>query len=75
MNRQEAQTDAYRPSRSRSGEPPGQSTPSDGHTSLTATPLCDGARHWLNKGADPATYIVTIWSSGSTHWTSQSTVG
>ena len=50
-------------------------TSSDGHFFLSTTPLCDGARHWLNKGADPATYVVTIWSSGSSHWSLRSTVG
>jgi len=50
-------------------------TSSDGYFFLSTTPLCDGARHWLNKGADPATYIVTTWSSGSSHWSLRSTIG
>lgn len=43
-------------------------TSSDGHSFLTTTPLCNGARYWLDNGADSATYIVTIWSSASTEW-------
>jgi hypothetical protein len=50
-------------------------TSSDGHTFLTTTPHCDGARYWLEKGANPATPIVTIWSSGSTEWSLRSTMG
>jgi hypothetical protein len=48
---------------------------SDGHSFLTTSPLFDGARYWLNNGANPATYIVTVWSSGSSHWSLRSTVG
>ena len=50
-------------------------TSSDGHTLVTAAPLCDGARHWLSKGANPATSIVTVWSSGSTVWSLRSSIG
>jgi hypothetical protein len=48
---------------------------SDGHSFLTTSPLLDGARYWLNNGASSATYIVTVWSSGSSHWSLRSTVG
>jgi hypothetical protein len=50
-------------------------TSSDGFRFLTTTPLCDGARYWLGKGIDPATCLVTIWSSASTDWALRSTVG
>ena len=50
-------------------------TSSDGHSFLTTSPLFDGARYWLNNSANPATYIVTVWSSGSSHWSLRSTVG
>ena len=36
-------------------------TSSDGHRSLTTTPLCDFARYWLAKGAEPSDPITTIW--------------
>jgi hypothetical protein len=49
-------------------------TSSDGHTSLTTTPLLDGARYWVEK-ANPTTPIVTVWSSHSSHWTLKSTIG
>jgi hypothetical protein len=49
-------------------------TASDGHTRHTTTPLLDGARYWLEKGANPNTPIVTVWSSGSTHWSLRSTI-
>ena len=42
-------------------------TASDSHTFTTTTPLLDGARYWLNNGANPATTITTVWSSGSPH--------
>jgi hypothetical protein len=48
---------------------------SDGHTFLTTTPLCDGARYWLEKGVPPDTPIITLWSSGSSHWSLRSTIG
>jgi hypothetical protein len=48
---------------------------SDGHTFLTTTPLLEGARYWQEKGVDPATSIVTIWSSSPGHWTLRSTIG
>jgi|SRR5262249_19425843 len=58
---------------------------SDGYTFKTAIPLLDGARYWLNNGADPATSITTIWSyatsittiwsSGPGHWSLRSTIG
>jgi hypothetical protein len=50
-------------------------TSSDGHRFLTTTPLLDGARHWLEKGANPANTIITVWSSGSSHWSLRSTIG
>jgi hypothetical protein len=48
---------------------------SDGYTFTTRTPLLTGARHWLEKGTNPDTYLVTVWSSGSTHWSLRSTIG
>jgi hypothetical protein len=50
-------------------------TSSDGHRFLTTTPLLDGARHWLEKGANPANTIITVRSSGSSHWSLRSTIG
>jgi hypothetical protein len=50
-------------------------TSSDGHGFLTTTPLLDGARHWLEKGANPANTIITVRSSGSSHWSLRSTIG
>jgi hypothetical protein len=50
-------------------------TSSDGHSFLTTTPLLDGARYWLEKDANAATSIVTVWSSGSSHWSLRSTLG
>jgi hypothetical protein len=50
-------------------------TSSDGHRFLTTTPLIDGARYWLENGANPDTLVVTIWSSGSSHWSLRSTIG
>jgi hypothetical protein len=50
-------------------------TSSDGHRFLTTTPLLDGARYWLKNGANPDTSVVTVWSSGSSHWSLRSTVG
>jgi hypothetical protein len=47
----------------------------DGHTFLTTQPLLDGARYWLDRGASPDTSIITVWSSGSSHWTLRSTIG
>jgi hypothetical protein len=47
----------------------------DGHSFLTTTPLLDGARYWLDRGASPTISIVTIWSSGSSHWSVRSTIG
>jgi hypothetical protein len=49
-------------------------TSSDGHTFTTTTPLLEGARYWLNSGADPADFITTVWSSGSTAWSLRSTI-
>jgi hypothetical protein len=48
---------------------------SDGNTFTTITPLLEGARYWLNSGADPAASITTVWSSGSTAWSLRSTIG
>jgi hypothetical protein len=48
---------------------------SDGHSFLTTTPLLDGARYWLKNGANPDTSVVTVWSSGSSHWSLRSTIG
>ena len=50
-------------------------TSTDGHRFLTTTPLLDGARYWLNNGANPSTSIATVWSSGSSHWSLRSPVG
>jgi hypothetical protein len=50
-------------------------TSSDGHRFLTTTPLIDGARYWLKNGANPDALVVTVWSSGSSHWSLRSTVG
>jgi hypothetical protein len=50
-------------------------TSSDGHTFLTTTPLLDGASYWLEKGISPDTPIITVWSSGSSHWSLRSTIG
>jgi hypothetical protein len=50
-------------------------TSSDGHTFLTTTPHCDGARYWLEKGISPDASIITVWSSGSSHWALRSTIG
>src|SRR5262245_38403850 len=50
-------------------------TSSDGHFFLTTTPLCDGARYWLERGVSPDTSISTVWSSGSSHWSLRSTIG
>jgi hypothetical protein len=50
-------------------------TSSDGHRFLTTTPLLDGSRYWLKNGANPETSVVTVWSSGSSHWSLRSTVG
>ena len=50
-------------------------TSSDGFHFLTTTPLCESARQWLSKGANPATFIVTVWSSDSTEWSLRSSIG
>ena len=50
-------------------------TASDSHAFTTTTPLLDGARYWLNHGADPAAAITTVWSSGSQAWATRSTIG
>jgi hypothetical protein len=50
-------------------------TSSDGHSFLTTTPLLDGARYWLEKGISPDTSLITLWSSGSSHWSLRSTIG
>ena len=57
MKGQEAQTDAYRPSRS--GGWGAARSEYDGHSFLTTTPLLDGARYWLKNGANPDTPVVT----------------
>jgi hypothetical protein len=44
-------------------------TSSDGHTFTTSTCLLDGARYRLSQG------VVTVWSSGSSHWALRSTIG
>jgi hypothetical protein len=49
---------------------------SDGHSFVSTTPLCDGARYWLEKGICPNTTIMVVWSSGnSSHWSVRSTIG
>jgi hypothetical protein len=35
-------------------------TSSDGHAFTTTTPLLEGARYWLNLGANAAATITTI---------------
>jgi hypothetical protein len=50
-------------------------TSSDGHTLTTSTPLLNGARYWLDRGAPSTATIVTIWSSGPGHWSLRSTIG
>jgi hypothetical protein len=50
-------------------------TSSDGHAFTTTTPLLDGARYWLNLGAEPTATITTVWSSGSSHWSLRGTIG
>jgi hypothetical protein len=50
-------------------------TSSDHRNFLTTTPLFDGARYWLEKGVPPDTFIITVWSSGSSHWSLRSTIG
>ena len=47
----------------------------DGQTFPTTTRLLDGARYWLAKGITPDTSIITVWSSGSSHWSLRSTIG
>jgi hypothetical protein len=42
-------------------------TSSDGHTFTPGTPLLNGARYWLQLGADPAETITIAWSSGPGH--------
>jgi hypothetical protein len=75
-----ANTRAKKPSMNTIGIQPalkGQvsATSSDGHSFLTTTPLLDGARYWLEKGISPDTSLITVWSSGSSHWTLRSTIG
>jgi hypothetical protein len=48
---------------------------SDGHTFTTSTPLLNSARYWQGLGAPSTATIVTIWSSGSGHWSLRSTIG
>jgi hypothetical protein len=50
-------------------------TSSDGHTFTTSVPLLNGARYWQALGASSTATIVTVWSSGSSHWTLRSTIG
>jgi hypothetical protein len=50
-------------------------TSSDNHSFATTTALLDGARYWLNHGAESAATITTVWSSGSSHWSLRSTIG
>jgi hypothetical protein len=50
-------------------------TSSDGHSLTTSAPLLNGARYWLERGADPAAVITTVWSSGPGHWALRSTIG
>jgi hypothetical protein len=50
-------------------------TSSDGHAFTITTPLLNGARYWLNLGAEPTATITTVWSSGSSHWSLRSTIG
>src|SRR5262245_12664768 len=49
-------------------EPSRTAHSSDGHIFTTSTPLLNGARYWLELGAPSTVSIVTIWSSGSSHW-------
>jgi hypothetical protein len=35
-------------------------TSTDGHAFLSTIPLCNAARYWLDKGADPATYTKPL---------------
>src|SRR5262245_27879602 len=50
-------------------------TSSNGYRFLTTTPLLDGARYWLERGTSPDPSIITVWSSGSSHWSLRSTIG
>jgi hypothetical protein len=50
-------------------------TSSDGHRCITTTALLNGARYWQAQGAPSSAIIVTIWSSGSSHWALRSTIG
>jgi hypothetical protein len=50
-------------------------TSSDGHTFSTKTPLLSGGRHWQQAGAPSTATIVTVWSSGSCHWSLRSPIG
>jgi hypothetical protein len=50
-------------------------TSSDGHTLTTSMCLLDGARYWQARGAPSTATIVTVWSSGSSHWALRSTIG
>src|SRR5262245_26976573 len=51
-----------------------RATSSDGHTLTTSTPLLDAARYWQAHGAPSSATIVTVWSSGSSHWALRSTI-
>jgi hypothetical protein len=55
----------------------GQVTPAstDGHSFLTTTPLLHGACYWLEKNISPDTSLITVWSTGSSHWSLRSTIG
>ena len=48
---------------------------SDGHTFTTSMCILDGARYWQSLGASSSATIVTVWSSGSSHWSLHSTIG
>ena len=48
---------------------------SDGGNFRSRQPLLDGARYWIRTGADPATTIITAWSSGDGEWVLRATVG
>jgi hypothetical protein len=57
------------------GQVTATSSDGDGYSFLSTTPLCDGARYWLEQGMSPDTSIVAVWSSGSSHWSLRSTIG
>jgi len=50
-------------------------TSTDGTRFNSHTPLLTAARHWLENGAPPDTYLCTIWSSDSTEWATRAPIG